>query len=277
VWINQTQLQWRPTPNTILIRYKKSSTPAFVVPEPVNLEYGIIEGHGDLLYFGSGKDGYLIHEDLEYNEYYSYTLWNIETRLDEDSQEKIVYNRYTGDGYAEHYPITSTVHATVHLESPIIEGCPNWNWDLWEWTYSENNYMPWLEYGYSEEHYPPIEEEGLVVGFIEVTSNATPNYISVWARATRQYSGTFSSVSAWIGCFRTTKAEAGGVRIYVNGNLVWARTESQFAGSTGQTGWLYAEATFASVSNPTVVIERYHTMAFLGSDFRAYMTCFKLE
>lgn len=119
VWLNENKLYWTPTDGTILIRYKKSETPAYIVPDPVNEEYGTIEGHGDLLYYGPGTDGYYIHENLDYDSYYTYTIWNVETRLDEDSQEKIVYNRYIGDGYAEHYPVTATVYASVYMNYPI--------------------------------------------------------------------------------------------------------------------------------------------------------------
>lgn len=119
VWANETKLYWTPTSNDILIRYKKSATPAYIVPDPINLDEGIIEGHGDLLYFGSGEEGQLIHQNLEYNEYYSYTLWNIETRVNEDSEELYVHNRYTGDGYHPYcYPITATVYASVFI-NPI--------------------------------------------------------------------------------------------------------------------------------------------------------------
>lgn len=118
-WINENRIMWTPKGNTILIRYKKSETPAYIVPDPVNLDEGIIEGHGDLLYYGSDEDGYFIHEDLDFDTYYSYTIWNIETRLDESSEEINVYNRYTGDGYAGHYPITDTVYDTIYMNYPI--------------------------------------------------------------------------------------------------------------------------------------------------------------
>src|SRR5574343_87220 len=118
-WINENQIMWTPKGNTILIRYKKSETPAYIVPDPVNLDEGIIEGHGDLLYYGSDEDGYFIHENLDFDTYYSYTIWNIETRIDESSEEINVYNRYTGDGYAGHYPITDTVYDTVYMNYPI--------------------------------------------------------------------------------------------------------------------------------------------------------------
>jgi hypothetical protein len=196
VWINQTQLQWRPTPNTILIRYKKSSTPAFVVPEPVNLEDGIIEGHGDLLYFGSGKDGYLIHEDLEYNEYYSYTLWNIETRLNEDNDEIYVFNKYTGDSYHPYcYPITDTVHATILMEEPQYDAInlisnstfdsnlSGWVYSYYQWSSGKAlcTHTTWPYYAalVYPDYYSPTTINGQYIQTLFFETNLTNTFCSV--------------------------------------------------------------------------------------------------
>jgi hypothetical protein len=102
----------------ILIRFKKSETPPTVVPTPLDSEYGVIEGHGDLVYFGyrNNGPGNFTHENLEYLETYTYTIWNIETRLDEDGDPIYVYNSYEDGGW--HYPRTDPVYVTLLLEAP---------------------------------------------------------------------------------------------------------------------------------------------------------------
>jgi hypothetical protein len=116
-WINEAKLYWTPCSNDILIRYHKTDSPPTVVPDPVNLEEGIIPGHGDLLYFGPGTDGVYIHEELDWLTDYTYTIWNVETRLDEDGDSLYVYNQYES-GYGQNYPRTDPVYATVFINAP---------------------------------------------------------------------------------------------------------------------------------------------------------------
>lgn len=273
VWANETKLYWTPTSNDILIRYKKSATPAYIVPDPINLDEGIIEGHGDLLYFGSGEEGQLIHQNLEYNEYYSYTLWNIETRVNEDSEELYVHNRYTGDWYHPYcYPITATVYASVFIEPNELQSCI-WNWSGWAFTRSTNTT------GGTQ----TIVTDVMPTFCLSAETGLFGYYVSgqlggvyAWAKVTTTLTGSISKINLWVGCSGSNILSSGGVRIFVNGVEKWGRTENQFT-ITGSIGWL--EATILldpEVVDPVVVIERYHNSTHTGN-FNAYVSSLYIE
>lgn len=144
-WINEAKLYWTPCSNDILIRYHKTDSPPTVVPDPVNLEEGIIPGHGDLLYFGPGTDGVYIHEELDWLTDYTYTIWNVETRLDEDGDPLYVYNQYES-GYGQNYPRTDPVYATVFINAPdavnlISNSTFDTNYNGWVLDYSGWHYI----------------------------------------------------------------------------------------------------------------------------------------
>jgi len=151
-------------------------------------------------------------------------------------------------------------------ERVILE---SWDWSDWAWTYVSTAYMPWTTNGYDETYYPPIEE-GLIVGTMQVGTNYGSAGNPIWTRATRTLDMSVSRLTIWIGCSGSTQLAQGGVRIYVNGNILWSRTENQFA-QTGQVGWILADISFTRVSNPIIIIERYHNAASHGN-FSIWMT-----
>lgn len=272
--LNQVTVDWPEgdASDLVLIRFKKSTTVPYIVPEPLDLAEGTIEGHGDLLYFGLRNMRPITHTGLDINEYYSYTIWNVEKRLNEDNDEIYVFNKYTGDSYHPYcYPITDTVSATIFIEPNPIQTCV-WDWTGWSFTRSTNS---------SEGQQTTVTDVMPYFCMSAVTGlfGFYANYIGgqyAWAKVTKTLEGSISKINLWVGCTGSTSLSSGGVRIFVNGVQKWGKREDEFT-ITGSIGWL--EATILldpPLDNPVIVIERYHGRAFVGW-FNAYTSSWYIE
>jgi len=276
--LNQVTVDWPEgeASDLVLIRFYKTNNPQYIpyiVPEPLDLAEGIIPGHGDLLYFGLRNMRPITHTGLDINEYYSYTIWNVETRLNEDNDEIYVFNKYTGDGYHPYcYPITESISKTIFIEPNPVQTCV-WNWSGWAFTRSTNttggtqtivtDVMP--TFCLSAE-----------TGFFGYSVSGQLGGVYAWAKVTTTLTGSISKINLWVGCSGSTILSSGGVRIFVNGVEKWGAREDQFT-ITGSIGWL--EATILldpEVVDPIVVIERYHNSTHTGS-FNAYVSSLYIE
>lgn len=275
--LNQVTVDWPEgeASDLVLIRFYKTNNPQYIpyiVPEPLDLAEGIIPGHGDLLYFGLRNMRPITHTGLDINEYYSYTIWNVETRLNEDNDEIYVFNKYTGDGYHPYcYPITESISKTIFIEPTPLQTCV-WDWTGWAFTMSANS---------SEGQQTTVTDVvpyfcmSAVTGkFGFYADNIGGQY--AWAKVTKTLEGTISKINLWVGCSGSTTLSSGGVRIFVNGVQKWGKREDEFT-VTGSIGWL--EATILldpPLDNPVIVIERYHGRAFVGW-FNAYTSSWYTE
>jgi hypothetical protein len=86
--------------------------------------------------------------------------------------------------------------------------------------------------------------------------------IGVWSAITGVVPGEFTHMEGWIGTAMSAAPDEAGIRVYVNGVLVWAKLQTYFGTDPDATEWSWERIRLAPedspVNNPEIRLERYH-------------------